>query len=175
MMIKKQVWFISFQQNFDINFILLGEMINALLRFFLTHQCITEEIVFIWYKNGGRYGYSGFEKARLCAKSFIDYLNTNQPWYSSFFSIKFSFSFTLHTFILCVKEKLYNYNDRQLFPIVHKIIFWILSSLHTIAWHIESMLVSMVIWDKTEQSLRSDRLRRRINVQMDRTVVLRDD
>jgi hypothetical protein len=54
-------------------------MINGLLRFFLTQQCITKEIVLDWYKNGGQYGYNGFEKARLYAKPFIDHLNTNQP------------------------------------------------------------------------------------------------
>jgi hypothetical protein len=51
-------------------------MINGLLKFFLNHQCITKETVLDWYINGAQYGYSGFEKAKQCAKPFIDQLNT---------------------------------------------------------------------------------------------------
>jgi hypothetical protein len=49
---------------------------NDLLKFFFHHQFINEEIVLDWYKNGARYGYTGFEKAKLYAKPFIDQLNT---------------------------------------------------------------------------------------------------
>jgi len=50
---------------------------TGLLVFFFHHQCISKEIVFDWYKNGAEYGYPGFQKAKLYAKSFIDQIDTN--------------------------------------------------------------------------------------------------
>ncbi len=48
-----------------------------LLKFFFNHRCTTKENILIWYKNGAHYGYNGFEKAKLWAKSFVDELNAN--------------------------------------------------------------------------------------------------
>jgi hypothetical protein len=57
-------------------FRIIGEFISGLLQFFFHQQCITKEIALDWYQNGAWYGYVGFEKAKLCAKPFIDQLNT---------------------------------------------------------------------------------------------------
>ena len=38
---------------------------------------MTKETVLDWYNNGAYYGYSGFEKAKLRAKPFIDRLNSD--------------------------------------------------------------------------------------------------
>jgi hypothetical protein len=52
-------------------------MMTLLLRYLFNRQYFTQEILLDWYTNGAFYGYAGFQKAKLCAKSFIDQLNND--------------------------------------------------------------------------------------------------
>jgi hypothetical protein len=48
-----------------------------LLKFFLDHECINQNLLLDWYYNNDANGYIGYEEARQLAKPFIGSILTN--------------------------------------------------------------------------------------------------
>ena len=51
---------------------------TLLLRFFLTHECITQNLLLDWYNNNDAHGYVGFQEAKQLAEPFIKILSTKE-------------------------------------------------------------------------------------------------
>jgi hypothetical protein len=48
-----------------------------LLKFFLNHECINQNLLLDWYDNNDPNGYIGYEEARQLARPFIESILTN--------------------------------------------------------------------------------------------------
>jgi hypothetical protein len=49
-----------------------------LLKFFLDHQCINQNLILKWYNSDQARQYEGFEEAKQLAKSFVESFDTGK-------------------------------------------------------------------------------------------------